>query len=180
MDIPGIPGNPRVLKNISWDFCIRGLDKLSVLPALLGDAYGGSEGRTDFLAATATPPLCRGHLVPAERGVHPGGHGRERLRVGRAHNDRTHGAREGILLGPGNRLVLHLPGALMSLPVPAIHGAPVRREICVFTGGCAKLARDREPGEPQTHHQRVFEGAVLVLHATPHHDFCGMGSEGRE
>ena len=101
------------------------LDKLGVLLELIGDAYGRSEGRTSFLAAAVTPPLRRGHMAPAERGVHPGGHGRERLRVERALNDRVHGDREGILLGVEGRAVLHLPGALVSLPVPAIHGAPM-------------------------------------------------------
>ena len=57
--------------------------------------------------------------------VHPGGHGRERLRVGRAHNDRTHGDRERILLGVGGRVILHFPRALGSFPVPASHGSPV-------------------------------------------------------
>ena len=117
------------------------------------DAHGGSEGRTAFLATFAAPPLRRGHLAPAEKGVHPGGHGRKRLRVGRAHYDRTHGAREVILFGVGGRAILHLPGALGNLPVTAIHGAPpVLVEIRGFTGECTKFVGDRKPGKPQTHH----------------------------
>ena len=57
---------------------------------------------------------------------------------------------------------------------------PVRGEICGFTGGCAKLSGDREPGEPPTHHQRVGEGDLLVLPAAPHHHLCGVGAEGGE
>jgi hypothetical protein len=101
------------------------LDKFGVLPELTGKACGESEKRTAFLAATTAPPLRRGYLAPIERGFHPGGHGRKRVRVGRAHNYRTHGAREGILLGVRGRTVLHLPRALGSIPVSAIHGAPV-------------------------------------------------------
>ncbi len=100
--------------------------------------------------------------------------------MGRPHHDRAHGAREGKLLGLGGLAILHLPGALGSLPVHAIHGAPVRGEICGFIGGCAEPARYREPGEPQTHHQRVGEGDVLVPTSTPHHNICGMSAEGRE
>ncbi len=68
-------------------------NKLGVLHELLSDAYGGSEGRIDFLAAIATPPLRLGHMVLAEKGVHPDGYGRERLGMGRGHDDHPYGNR---------------------------------------------------------------------------------------
>ena len=129
------------------------LDKLGVLLELLGDSHGGSEGRAAFLAASATTTFRRGHLAPTERGVHSGGHGRKRLRVGRPHYDLTHGACKGKFIGVGGRAVLYLPGALGSLPVAAIHGALVQGEIRGVTSGCTKLVGDRKPGKPQAHHQ---------------------------
>ena len=49
-----------------------------------------ARGGTAFLATAAAPPRRRGQLAPAKSDVHPGGRGRERLRVGRAHHDWNH------------------------------------------------------------------------------------------
>jgi hypothetical protein len=101
------------------------LDKLGVILEPLGGVYGRSEGRAALLAAAATPPYRLGHLALAERSVHPDGYGRERLRVGRVLYDRPYGDRERILLGAGDRTVLHISGALERVPLASSNGSQV-------------------------------------------------------
>ncbi len=66
----------------------------------------------------------------------------------------------------------------LSFPLFTSNGAHVRRAIRGFIGERGQHVGDREPGEPEAHHQRVGEGAVLVMPAAPHHHLFGVDTEG--
>ena len=84
-----------------------------------------SEGRTALLASTASSPLRVGYLVLPQGRVHPDCNGRNRFRMGRTHHVSPLGARAGVFLGMGGRLVLYISGTPRSLLVSTSNGAHV-------------------------------------------------------